>query len=118
MDLEGYGIMTLLTTDQQKQLLMLTTSKWNELRKLVKSHYKLGSCMPIEYTFLVALTSEQWQTVVKKLIQLRQSNRKRLQVLRKQARQEATKVKKKDYMRSYMQQYRQRKEQQHGQDSS
>ncbi len=95
-----------LTNEQQKKLLLLTDAEWKLLRSSIKNHYKLGSCMPETYDFLLALTSEQWQTIETKVSQLRIDNKQVLKTLRRETRQQATKVRKTEYMRDYMRRYR------------
>lgn len=107
-----------LTNDQQKQLLLLTNSAWLKLRSEMKKHYKLGSCMPLTFPFLLALTSEQWQTVDMKLSRLRVINQEALQTLRRDTRKKQSKQNKTEYMRSYMQRYRQQKGASNGQISN
>lgn len=107
--------MTRLTKEQQKQLLMLTESKWKGLQSDMRKHFRLGINIPSDYTFLLALTSEQWQSVDKELTRLRIDNQGVLSSLRKETRQQARRVKKTEYMREYMKNYRQRKEAPYGQ---
>ena len=109
--------MNLLTLDQQKQLLMLTDRKWNNLVKAVRNHYNFGLHIDEPFTFIVALTSEQWQTIARKLTELRATNKSKLQLLRKEASLNARLQNKKEYMRRYMQRYRQTKEHCYGQGS-
>lgn len=101
--------MTILTKEQQKQLLMLTDNAWNKLRVDMKKHYRLGIDINIAYSFLVALTSEQWQTVDKEITGLRIHNKDVLTSLRREIRQQRSRARKTEYMREYMKNYRQRK---------
>lgn len=110
--------MAIITQPQQKELLLLTDRKWKLLQSEMKKHYRTGTYISFEYTFLLALTSEQWHTVRLELQTLRDDNKDRLKQLRKITRVEAGKNKKKEYMRQYMQKYRKRKEDQHGQGST
>ena len=104
-----------LTNEQQKQLLLLTDAAWKRLKSLMKNHYKLGGCMASEFPFLLALTSEQWQTVDMKLSRLRVINQEALQTLRRDTRKKQSRQNKTEYMRSYMQRYRQQQGASNGQ---
>lgn len=110
--------MAIITQPQQKELLLLTDRKWKMLLCEMRKHYRTGSCISFEHTFLLALTCEQWHTVKLELQTLRVLNKDRLKALRKSMRLEASKTKKKEYMRRYMQKYRKRKEGHHGQGST
>ena len=101
--------MTQLTKDQQKQLLMLTDSRWRRLRADMKRHFRLGINIDVDHTFLLALTSEQWQTVDKEITGLRIHNKDVLTSLRRETRQQTSRARKTEYMREYMKNYRQRK---------
>lgn len=107
-----------LTKEQEKTLLLLTDSKWASLQKTMKNHYKLGSCIPLAYGFLVALTNEQWQTVDLVLTKLRVKHEDVLNLMRKKVRSEQNKTKKSEYMREYMQRYRRKVRCKHGQGSN
>ena len=118
MDMEGGRDMMHLTKEQQKQLLMLTDTKWKQLRVGMRRHFRLGIDMTNEYTFLLALTSEQWQTVDKEITRLRIHNKDVLTSLRRDTRLQTSRARKTEYMREYMKNYRQRKEAIHGQISN
>lgn len=110
--------MTHLTKEQQKQLLLLTDTNWRQLRADMRKHYRLGIDMTSEYTFLLALTSKQWQSVDKEITRLRVDNKDLLTSLRRETRQQSSRSRKTEYMREYMKNYRQRKEAPHGQISN
>lgn len=107
-----------LTKEQRKSLLMLADAEWDLLRSSIKNHYKLGSCMPEAFNFLVALTSKQWQTVEQELTEVREKQGVILQALRKQVRYKVFKKNKAEYMRKYMQEHRRKDRTDHGQGSN
>lgn len=106
-----------ISNEQQKELLLLSSFKWKNLRSDMRTHYRLGTEVPEQYQHLLALTSEQWQTLEAKLDSLRYANKEKLDELRKAARAKISRENKREYMRLYMQKYRSRKEQPDGQGS-
>lgn len=108
----------LMTSEQQKQLLLLTNAKWKELKGEVKAHFSLGTDLPEPYVFLLALTGEQWQTIEAKLDALRHAHKDKLKDLRRQAKAAGARDRKRTYMREYMKKYRQKEPTGNGQDSS
>lgn len=109
--------MDLISNEQQKELLLLSNTRWKELRADMKTHYRLGTDVSTEHQFLLSLSSEQWHTLETKLDSLRYAHKEKLQALRKQARAVTSRHNKREYMREYMQRYRARKEQSSGQGS-
>ena len=109
--------MSSITNDQQKELLLLADSKWRTLRTEMRAHYKLGTDLTTDHRYLLALTNEQWHTLEAKLADLRYAHRDKLSALRKKAKAEASRLKKREYMRQYMHTYRTKKEQTNGQGS-
>lgn len=109
--------MNLISNEQQKDLLLLSASRWKQLRADMKTHYRLGTDVPDEYKYLLALSNEQWQTLDIKLDSLRHAHKEKLQALRKQARAAVSRQNKREYMRNYMQRYRAKQEPTDGQGS-
>lgn len=113
MDMERMRVS--LTKEQEKTLLLLSGVKWKKLRQTMKYHFKIGSYIPKAFNHLIALTSKQWHTIERRLTSVRKLNSDKLQLARKQVREEAYKNNKTEYMRNYMQRYRQRNGEKNGQ---